>query len=93
MKVSNEEKIIKRSALKLLSTEGFMARYEAYIAEHPNQTFKTAYEKIEKEFLDAFEINRYSSYINFRNARSQYLKRVRPQTNESKNKRTHPNST
>lgn len=78
-------KIIKVEALELLTTKGFMQRYET-IAKENDVTFHTAYKMTEAEYEEAFETRRYKHYQNFRNSYSQFIKRKKNKKNESQPK-------
>lgn len=61
--------------MSLLSIQGFNERYEFYLPGA--QTNEAAYERVEKEFKEAFNHRKYANFHSFRNARMEWLKRSR----------------
>lgn len=75
-KPQEQFKTIKRSALHLMETKGFMERYEE-VYSTMDLNYEQAYEFTEQEYIDAFEKRRYRNAHNFRKSYNQYRSRLK----------------
>jgi len=68
--------------IALLNPDGFDERFWHEAAE--TKTYKEAYEKVEKEYLEHFKKRKYSDYNSYRNCRDRRLKKATMLHNRNK---------
>jgi len=60
---------------ELYTLDQYFERYFEIVPEY--ETYREAYEKVEREHVDLYSAKRYSSYISFRQAKKKYIDRLR----------------